>query len=65
MRLCKYCLMAHIDAPTRTHTVRRLDFSDGFHWCEHCAEGVWRKPALYFVMTLERVEAEKVVSADV
>lgn len=53
MRLCMNCLMAHIDASTGIHTVRRLDFSDGFHWCENCVE-----PALYFVMTLERVEAE-------
>ena len=54
MRLCKNCLMAHIDDPTGTHTVRRLNFSDGFHRCKRCAFA-----ALYFVMTLERVEAEK------
>ena len=59
MRLCRRCLMAHIDAHIRTHTVRRLDFSDGFHWCEHCVEGASREPAKFFVMTLERVEAEK------
>ena len=58
MRLCKSCLMAHMDAPTGTYTVRRLTFSDGFHWCEYCGEDIWRKPALYFVMTLGRVEAE-------
>ena len=51
-------MVAHIDAPARTHTVRHLNFSDGFHWCEHCDEGASRKPAIYFVMTLERVEAE-------
>ena len=61
MRLCKNCLMAHMDAPTGTYTVRRLDFSDGFRWCENCVEGVWRTPALYVVTTLERVEAEKSV----
>ena len=65
MRLCKNCLMAHIDScfldPARTHTVRRMNFSDGFHWCERCVEGASREPARYFVMTLERVEAEKSV----
>ena len=65
MRLCKYCLMAHMDAPTGTYTVRRLTFSDGFHWCEYCGEDVNSEPARYFVMKLERVEAEKVVSSDV
>ena len=54
MRLCKKCLMAHIDVSTGTHTVRRLNFSDGFHWCKCLVE-----PALYFVMTLEPVEAQK------
>lgn len=59
MRLCKYCLMAHMDAPKGTYTVRRLTFSDGFHWCEYCVEGASREPAVYFLMTLERIEAEK------
>ena len=59
MRLCKNCLMAHMDAPTGTYTVRHLTFSDGFHWCEYCA--ISREPARYFVMKLERVEAEKSV----
>ena len=59
MRLCMNCLMAHIDASTGIHTVRRLDFSDGFHWCKNCVEGVWCEPALYFVITLEYVEAKK------
>ena len=58
MRLCKDCLMVQFDDPSMAHMVRRLNFSDGFHWCENCVEGVWRKPALYFVMTLGRVEAE-------
>ena len=49
----------HINnVPAKTHTVRRLDFSDGFHWCEHCVEGASREPARHFVMTLERVKAE-------
>ena len=61
MRLCKNCLMAHIDAPTGTYTVRRLNFPDGFHWCERCPEDASREPAKYFVMTLERIEAEKSV----
>ena len=56
MRLCKTCLMAHIDTPKGTHTVRRLNFSDVFHWCKCLVE-----PALFFIMTLERVEAEKSV----
>ena len=62
MRLCRHCLMVYIAALTGTHTVRRLTFSDGFHWCEHCVEGTWgasREPARYFIMTLERIEAEK------
>ena len=59
MRLCKNCLMAHIDDHLETHTVRRLNFSDGFHWCENCGEDDNSEPARYFVMTLERIEAEK------
>lgn len=54
MRLCKNCMVARINAHTGTHTVRRLTFSDGFHSCECLVE-----PALYFVMKLKRVEAEK------
>ena len=50
--------MAHIDAHIGTHTVRRLDFSDGFHWCEGCVEDASRDPARYFIMTLERVDAK-------
>ena len=61
MRLCKNCLMAHMDAPIGTYTVRRLTFSDGFHWCECCPEDASREPARYFTMTLERVEAKKSV----
>ena len=61
MRLCKYCLMAHMDAPAGTYTVRRLTFSDGFHWCERCPEDASSEPARYFTMTLERVEAQKSV----
>ena len=59
--------MVHLNVPAKTHTVRRLNFSDGFHWCERCAESAIREPATYFIMTLERVEAktEKVVSDDV
>ena len=51
--------MAHMDAPTGTYTVRHLTFSDGFHWCEYCGEDVRREPARYFIMKLERIEAEK------
>ena len=51
-------MVEHIDYHIETHTVRRLDFFDGFHWCEDCGEDVWRKPAIYFITTLERVEAE-------
>ena len=50
--------MAHIDAHIGTNTVRRLNFSDGFHWCEHCVEDASREPARYFIMTLERVDAK-------
>ena len=50
--------MVHIDAHIGTHTVRRLNFSDGFHWCEDCVEGASREPARYFIMTLERVDAK-------
>ena len=52
-------MVVHLDDPKRTHTVRHMNFSDGFHWCEHCVEGASREPATYFIMTLERVEAEK------
>lgn len=61
MRLCRNCLIVHINLSIGTHTVRLLDFSDGFHWCERCVENGSRDPARYFIMTLERVEAEKSV----
>ena len=65
MRLCQDCLMAYMDSyfldHAITHTVRRLNFSDGFRWCERCVEGASREPARYFVMKLERIEAEKSV----
>lgn len=67
MRLCKNCFMVQIDVPSRTHTVRLLNFSDGFHWCERCIQpGARREPARYFIMMLERVEAttEKEVSVE-
>lgn len=48
-----------INAPSRIHTARRLNFSEGLHWCENCVEGASREPAMYFLMTLERIEAEK------
>ena len=59
MRLCKNCLMVQFDDPSMAHMVRRLNFPDGFRWCERCVEGASREPARYFVMKLERIEAEK------
>ena len=50
--------MAHIDAHIGTNTVRRLNFSDGFHWCEYCEDASRNVPATYFIMTLERVDAK-------
>ena len=61
MRLCKNCMVARIDATTGTYTVRRLTFSDGFHWCEYCGEDANSEPARYFIMKLARIEAEKSV----
>ena len=61
MRLCKNCLMAQFDDPNMAHMVRRLTFSDGFHWCKRCPDDASREPARYFTMTLERVEAQKSV----
>ena len=61
MKLCKDCLMAQFDDPNMAHMVRRLNFHDGFHWCERCPEDASREPARYFIMTLERVEAKKSV----
>ena len=61
MRLCKNCLMLQFDDPNMAHMVRRLNFPDGFHWCERCPEDASREPARYFTMTLERVEAQKSV----
>ena len=53
--------MAQFDDPSLAHMVRRLTFSDGFHWCERCPDDASREPARYFTMTLERVEAQKSV----
>ena len=53
--------MVQFDDPSMAHMVRRLNFPDGFHWCERCPEDASREPARYFTMTLERIEAQKSV----